>query len=214
MMHCSRKTGVRVAVALLSLALISGLSIVGYTAAQQQKTATLTLGVQPQLLLVEQDPNVILKIRLAHGVTAQLWANNSCGSPKNNAMTFTASGTYTISIQSIKGHGELYACVLSSDGLQHATLAIRYSTGSTQTTLTSSQNPSVFGQSVTFTASVGSSDGGTGTPTGTVSFQDGRNTIGTGTLNGSGVATFATTALSVSAHSITAIYSGNHCCPN
>lgn len=44
--------------------------------------------------------------------------------------------------------------------------------GTTTTTLASSANPSVFGQSVTFT--------GTGaTPTGTVTFEDGEATLGT-----------------------------------
>ena len=120
MIHGSRKNRVR-AVAVLSLALIAGLSVVRFTAAQQQKATTLTVGVQPQLLLVQQGSNVILKIRLAHGVTAELWADNSCDTPRNNAMTFSASGTYTIPVQSIKGHGEQYACVLSSDGQQRAT---------------------------------------------------------------------------------------------
>ena len=74
------------------------------------------------------------------------------------------------------------------------------------TTLTSSLNPSTSGNSVTFTATV---TGGSGTPTGTVTFKDGAATIGTGTLNGSGVATFATSSLTVGSHSITAVYGGN-----
>ena len=46
--------------------------------------------------------------------------------------------------------------------------------------LTSSQNPSVFGQSVTFTATVSATGG---TPTGTVTFLDGGTSIGTATLS-------------------------------
>jgi len=79
----------------------------------------------------------------------------------------------------------------------------------TSTSLTSSANPSVFGQSVTFTATVSAAAPGSGTPSGTVTFNDGVTTLGTGTLNGSGVATFATSALSVATHSITAVYGGN-----
>src|ERR1700722_11246685 len=111
-------------VAVVFLSLITGLAVMGYTATQQQKTTTLSLGVQSQLFLIEQGTNVILTIRLPHGITAQVWADNSCDTPKNNAMTFTASGTYTIPVQSIKGHGERYACALSSDGLQRATLSL------------------------------------------------------------------------------------------
>ncbi len=80
------------------------------------------------------------------------------------------------------------------------------SQGSSTTALTASANPSAFGQSVTFTASVS----GTGaTATGTVTFKDGATPLGTGTLNGSGQATFATAALSVGGHAITAVYGGD-----
>ena len=86
------------------------------------------------------------------------------------------------------------------------------SQSSTTTTLTSSANPSVFGASVTFTATVAAVSPGSGTPTGTVNFLDGTTTIGTGTLNSSGVATFSTsttTPLTVGTHSITAVYAGD-----
>lgn len=72
--------------------------------------------------------------------------------------------------------------------------------------LTSSANPSTYGQSVTFTATV---TGPTTTPTGTVTFKDGTTTLGTGTLNSSGVATFTTAALTGGTHSITAVYGGD-----
>jgi outer membrane autotransporter protein len=78
--------------------------------------------------------------------------------------------------------------------------------GGTSTALSSSQNPSTFGQSVTFTATVTS---GGGTPTGTVTFKDGGAVIGTGPLNGLGVATFTISTLAVGSHSITATYSGD-----
>jgi len=74
------------------------------------------------------------------------------------------------------------------------------------TTLTSSLNPSSSGQSVIFTASV---SGSAGTPTGTMTFLDGAATIGTGTLNGSGVATLTTSTLAVGTHPITAQYAGS-----
>jgi len=79
----------------------------------------------------------------------------------------------------------------------------------TTATVTSSANPSAFGQSVTFTTTVAAAAPGAGTPTGTVTFSDGATTLGTGTLNGSGVATFTTAALAVGSHSITASYGGD-----
>jgi len=75
----------------------------------------------------------------------------------------------------------------------------------TTTTLVSSLNPSIYGQSLTFTARVKSSSG---TPAGTVAFKDGTTTLGTITLS-AGVAKYTTTTLAVGTHSITAVYSGS-----
>ncbi len=79
----------------------------------------------------------------------------------------------------------------------------------TTTMVSSSINPSVFGQAVTFTAIVTPVAPGAGLPTGTVFFNDSGVTIGTGTLNASGQANFSTTSLSVATHAITAEYVGD-----
>ena len=78
----------------------------------------------------------------------------------------------------------------------------------TTTTLGSSLNPSTYGQSVTFTATVAPASG-TATPTGSVTFQDGGAFLGTGALDPSGQATYLTFALATGSHSITALYAGN-----
>jgi trimeric autotransporter adhesin len=75
-------------------------------------------------------------------------------------------------------------------------------------TLTFSPSTSVYGQSVTLTATVAPISPATGTPTGTAEFFDGTTLLGTGTLS-DGVATLDTTALPVGSDSITAIYSGD-----
>jgi hypothetical protein len=75
----------------------------------------------------------------------------------------------------------------------------------TTTTLVSSLNPSVFGQSVTFSAGV---NAGSGTPSGTVTFYDGSTMIGSAPL-ASGSATISTSALLAGSHSITAAYQGS-----
>ena len=51
--------------------------------------------------------------------------------------------------------------------------------------------------------------GGSGTPTGTVTFTDGGSTLGSATLNGSGQASLATSGLGAGSHSIIATYGGN-----
>jgi hypothetical protein len=73
----------------------------------------------------------------------------------------------------------------------------------TTTTLVSSLNPSIFGQMVTFTATVSPS-----TATGSVTFFDGPNSLGTVALSG-GSASLSTSTLSVGSHAITATYSGD-----
>ena len=79
----------------------------------------------------------------------------------------------------------------------------------TSTVVTASANPSVYGQSVTFTATVSAAAPGSGTPTGSVTFMDGSTTLGSGTLNGSGRATISTKTLAVDLHAITAVYGGD-----
>jgi Big-like domain-containing protein/VCBS repeat protein len=78
----------------------------------------------------------------------------------------------------------------------------------TNTALTASAATITFGQSETFTATV-TPQSGTGVPTGTVTFFDGATALGTGTLNGSGVATLVTSALAQGTHSVTANYAGD-----
>ena len=79
----------------------------------------------------------------------------------------------------------------------------------TFTTLTSSLNPSLVGQSLTLTAAVKRVSDSTAVTTGTVTFREGGITLaGPVALNGSGLATFNTSALTEGSHVITADYSG------
>jgi len=77
----------------------------------------------------------------------------------------------------------------------------------TATALTSSPNPSTYGQAVTFTAVV-SSVAGTPQDGETISFMDGKTVLGSGTLSG-GSATFTTSTLNVGTTSVTAVYGGD-----
>ena len=80
---------------------------------------------------------------------------------------------------------------------------------SSTTSVRSTSNPSVFGQPVTFTATVSPASPGTGTPTGTVTFKEGAVTLAATVALASGKATFTTSSLSVATHTITASYSGD-----
>ncbi|HET9407547.1 MAG TPA: Ig-like domain repeat protein [Candidatus Sulfotelmatobacter sp.] len=132
----------------------------------------------------------------------------SCAPSPDACATSISTSTVSVGPHSVVAN-------YSGDGNYSAssstTLTQTVNEASTTTTLTSSANPSVFGQSVTFTASVTINAPGTGTiPTGeTVTFKDGASTLGTGTTNAAGVATFTTSSLSVATHSVTAVYAGD-----
>ena len=78
---------------------------------------------------------------------------------------------------------------------------------STTTLLGASPNPAFLGGSIQFTATV--SGAVAGTPTGTVNFLNNGAMMGSGTLNGSGVATFSISSLALGTYSITAVYLGD-----
>jgi hypothetical protein len=75
--------------------------------------------------------------------------------------------------------------------------------------LTSSLNPSVADQSVKFTVMVTAVAPGIGSPTGTVTFFDMGNNVGTGSLNAAGQATLTVTNFAPGTHSMTATYGGD-----
>ena len=115
------------------------------------------------------------------------------------APAFTANGT-------VGGPYNVIASIGTS--LPTASFALTNTKAPTSTAVTSSLNPSNLGQSVTFTATVSSTTGGT--PTGTVQFKDGGTNLGAAApLNASGVAQFTTSALTAGSHIITADYSGD-----
>jgi hypothetical protein len=78
-------------------------------------------------------------------------------------------------------------------------------TVTTATTIVSSQNPSDLGAPVTFTATV---TAGSPVTTGTVTFREGATILATVAVNGSGQASFTTSALASGSHTISATYDG------
>jgi hypothetical protein len=118
-----------------------------------------------------------------------------------------SAGTASISTSTLAiGSHSITAQYLGSGAFNSSTSApviVTVGQAATVTMVSSNLNPSIFGQSVTFTANV------TGTnPTGTVNFLDGTTVIGSGILN-AGTTTFATSTLSVGTHSISAQYLGD-----
>ena len=130
-----------------------------------------------------------------------------------------ASGGYTatsLAVADVNGDGkpDILAVNQCADNtcVANGTVGVLINTSLTATTtaLTSSQNPSNFGQAVTFTATVTGQQGlYKGIPTGTVTFFNGSTALDASSLNSSGVATFSVSTLTVSTHSITATYNGD-----
>src|SRR5438477_2188800 len=82
----------------------------------------------------------------------------------------------------------------------------------TTTTLTSSPNPSTVDRTVNFVATIVGQNGGS--PSGTVTFKDGANTVGTAYVStcncaSRGTATLPLATLGVGSHTITAVYGGD-----
>jgi hypothetical protein len=77
---------------------------------------------------------------------------------------------------------------------------------STTTTLAAAPNPVTAGQPLVLTATA---KGSTASPTGTVSFMKGSTSLGTSSLNSSGVATLSTASLAPGTYSLTAKYGGD-----
>ncbi len=140
-----------------------------------------------------------------------------CGSQMvGGAGPYTA--TCTTSALSVATHSTITA-VYSGDGDFLTSTSSNFTQtvnrASTTTAVSSSANPSVLGQLVTFTATIAAVSPGAGAPSGSVNFKDGGSTItgcGLQTVGGAGpyTATCTTSALSVATHStITAVYSGD-----
>ena len=136
------------------------------------------------------------------------------GTPFADGTVTLSSGVATFSTSSLAVGTQSITAVYSGDTnfttstSNAVSQVVDQASRTTALALTSGTNPSTSGQPVTFTATVAVVSPGTGTPTGTVTFDDNGTQIGTGTLT-AGVATFSTSSLAVGTQSITAVYSGD-----
>jgi len=124
----------------------------------------------------------------------------------------TTTGTAALVAPSLAAGNHTITASYSGDVIFQGSTAvplIEQVTGTdTTTVVTSSLNPSQYGQSVTFTATVSPATGTT-VPTGLVQFSiDGTAVTGTVALDGSGKAAYTTNALTVPSHQIAATYLG------
>ena len=124
------------------------------------------------------------------------------GTTANGVATFTTS-QLTATLHTIKATYAGNATFASSSA--YVTQVVNgYATS---TTLVSSLNPSIYGQSVTWTAKVTTS--GSIPPTGEVNFTWSGNSIGGAPLNASGVATLTRSTENADTYPLTAVYEGD-----
>jgi len=145
-----------------------------------------------------------------HG--AELWTSNGIAAGTflvadiNNPLGYSSYAKYLTNV-----NGTLF--FRANDGTHGPDLwaLVPDTRAADTTTLTISPDSSVYGQAVTFTATVQATKAGFGfIPSGTVAFTDGISDFGNAVLDASGKATFSTTALVAGTDTITAFYSGDH----
>jgi len=141
---------------------------------------------------------------VSFGSPVSLSPSGSNGVASSGTDSVLAVGAHTVSATYTPSTGSNFT---SSNGSLSGGQTVNKA--DTLSAVTSSVNPSAFGQSVTFTATVTAVSPGAGTPSGSVTFKDGTTTLDTKPLS-AGSATYSTSTLPVGAHSITAIYIGDN----
>jgi uncharacterized membrane protein len=179
-------------------------------------TATLTTpGATSYLLLVNNLGNTEDSYTATiSGMTGILSASldGLDGQPTQTIPIFRLPGLSTGAIllnasMAAAGQGTITVTITDPSGLTESDTATLIVSNPTTHTAVASDHPagSTYGQSVSFTATV-SADAGNDTPTGSVQFQiDGTN-VGSPVSLTSGMASFSTSALIATTHTITAIY--------
>ncbi len=177
-------------------------------------TAAFSLTVDPQVTATAAVPTTSLKVNQPATPFAPVTAAGGTGALVYSivpslpsglslaAATGAISGTPTVTIPATS-----YSVTATdtNGATAQAGFALTVTTTQSSLALTSSANPSSFGQTVTFTAAL---SGTGGVPTGTVVFKDGATTLFTGTL-ANGLSSYSSTTLAPGSHTISASYSGD-----
>jgi len=150
-------------------------------------TVTSTYGPIPdgELVTLNDGSTTLASVPLAGGVATHTTSSLKAGNHTIKA-TYAGDPTFKSSTKSITQVVNLYP---------------------SSTSVSSSLNPSTYGQGVTLTAMVTAT--APGAPTGTVAFKNGTTSLGTATLNTSGLATLTKTNIPAGTDSITAVYNGD-----
>jgi hypothetical protein len=171
------------------------------TVNKQTSTVTLTSSTNPAAFGQAVTLTVAISPAQATG-TVQFWdGSNALGT------VALSSGAAALAVSTLTVGDHSISASYSGDGNTAASTSPAVSQVvnkiASTVTLNSSPNPANSGQSVTLSAVVSPTSA-----TGTVQFLDGAAVLGTATVSGE-LATVSVSTLSVGAHSITAVYSGD-----
>lgn len=173
--------------------------------------STTALTVSPSPTVFGQSVQLTANVSNLIGEIATGTITFSEGSTVLGTVVLDGSGAATLTISSLSVGSHAFTATYSGSGnlkTSADTTSHNVNQAQTSTSVSANVNPSTVGGSITFTANVSVLAPGAGALTGTVSFYDGSNFLGTQTL-ASGVATLTTSALAVGSHSITAVYDGS-----
>jgi hypothetical protein len=144
------------------------------------------------------------------------YAISATGGGSGNAVTFGVTGpaTLTGSTLTITGVGTVVVTANQAGNANYTaatavTQSVVVNKANTATSRVSSANPAIFGQPVTFTATISPVAPSTGTPTGTVQFSVNGSAVGSPVTLSGGQATYSSSTLAIGSDSITAVYSGD-----
>lgn len=199
---------------------VSGTNAEGEGAASNQASATPSVPTVATTTTVTSAPNPSAS---GQSVTFTATVTSGSGVPAGS-VTFSEGATVLASGVTVNGAGQAaFSTTTLAVGSHVITASFTGGSGwgnssgngaaqvvnlaaTTSTAVSSSPNPSAFGQSVLFTATVTS---GSGVPAGTVTFTEGATVLASGvTVNGAGQASFSTAALAAGSHVITATFTG------
>jgi len=178
----------------------------------QVNKATPTASLQSSASSVFQGVSVTLTATLTGTSTAPTGSVNFLnGATSLGSGTLNSSGVATLTLNTLPVANYSVTASYAGDSNYNSATSTAVSVAvipkpTPAIKLGASSGSVTYGASVTLTATM---TGAKATPTGTVIFLDGTAQLGSGTLNGSGVATYATTALTGGSHSITASYAGD-----
>lgn len=207
----------------------SGLAIGTHllTAAYSGDSGNAVATSAPIAVLIQQAPSTVMLSAsanpLTQGAPLTLTASIASDSPNPTGTVNFFDGTSLLATAPVASTG-VASTTIANLGLGAHSITAVYSgdmnhAGSSSTsvqelvvrsataTLVSSNNPSASGQNVILTVQV--SGAGSLVPTGQVVLRDGASVLATVSLDGTGVASFGTSALSVGSHALSTAYGGD-----